>query len=697
MKKKSNFRELASSQIDLRYFLIISLCMFVVPISSFARELQLSPNGFSGLGVIPNSTVISPSQTSISFDRTLPGAANNKGYNTQIGLGLYDGLELVGRLATNDQRCNMFQSGACPANTIRDFSASLKWSLPLEWLKQNNAHLAFGVTDVGGAASYFKSYYAVASKEMGPFEISIGQGKGMANYALLHGTFGGLTYRPTKWLDLNVQKVGSNSWAVASFQSEIPYTQASGYITLNQRLTDAPVTEKQWVGVGVSMPLDGTASRKKNLQQNTPSQAQSNKSIANLRAEDLYGLMQINGFYKPRISENQKQLRVEIENTAYAWNTVDAVGVSLGILAATHGNVTGQTFELNVTSRGISQAVVTGDAPCLKRWLETGDVCGSLSIRSGLQRTSAKDALTKMNISDLLGLANWSFRPELVISPILVSSIGTEYGSFDMDGGVNINVVLPLWTGAAVETNQIKPVGIGTRGFEQGGVFYASRLKPATSRTLFHQLVNLPSINTQARLSLGTAYTTWDGHQLETSTQSDNGRHRLGFTGGSFKNDNLPASTHKNYELATYRYAHDDRMSTMTELTTGKYWGGDKGWSIGQKFWHGDTALNIYLRRTRMTESAPVVSFAGLQFSIPITPRVNKGMQHLGLRGTNQWTYTLESRVFDRENLLTGGYGEVPRMGDTLIQTFNRDRNSTRYLESSLVRTKSAFSELIAD
>jgi hypothetical protein len=266
-----------------------------------------------------------------------------------------------------------------------------------------------------------------------------------------------------------------------------------------------------------------------------------------------------------------------------------------------------------------------------------------------------------------------------------------------MDGGVNINLVLPLWTGAYLETNQVKPLGIGTRGFELGGVFYASRLKPDTSRTLVHQLVNVPSINTQARLSLGKAYTTWDGHQLETSTQSDNGRHRIGLTVGSFKNVTLLAKNHKNYELATYRYAHDDRITNLTEFTAGKYWGGDKGWSIGQKFWHGDTALNIYLKRTRMKESAPLVSFAGLQFSIPTTPRVNKGFKHVALRGTNQWTYALESRVFDRENLLTGGYGEVPRIGDTLIQTFNRDRNSTRYLESSFVRAKSAFNELNAE
>jgi hypothetical protein len=679
--------------IDLKKILIF----INILISMEVIAQPLSPNGYSGIGVIPSSQNLPTGNFTISFDPTLPNAPKNRGYNTQIGLGLYEGVELVGRLATNDLHCNMFLNGACPANNIRDFSASLKWSPPIDWLKKNNARLAMGITDMGGAANYFKSYYAVASKEMGPFELSIGQAKAMANFALLNGTFGGLTYRPTNWLDLNIQKVGTNSWAVASLQSVLPYTQASGYITLNHRLTDAPVTEKQWVGVGVSMSLDGTANRKKIHQQTTSSQEQSKKSIANLRPEDLYGLLQMNGFYKPRISENQKQLKLEIENTAYAWNTVDAVGLALGVLAATHGNVAGQTFELKVTSRGISQAVVIGDAPCLKRWLEKDEVCGSLLISSGLQRTGNNAGLGEINISQLLGLASWSFRPELAISPTLVSSIGTEFGSFDMDSGVNINVVLPLWTGATIETNQLKPLGIGTRGFEQGGVFYASRLKPATSRTLVHQLVNVSSINTQARLSLGTAYITWDGHQIETSTQSDNGRHRLGLTIGSFKNDTLPANNHKDYELATYRYAHDDRMSTVTELTTGKYWGGDKGWSIGQRFWHGDTALNIYLRRTRMTESAPLVSFAGLQFSIPITPRVNKGMQHLALRGTNQWTYTLESRVFDRENLLTGGYGEVPRIGDSLVQTFNRDRNSTRYLESSLGRAKSAFNELSAD
>ena len=171
------------------------------------------------------------------------------------------------------------------------------------------------------------------------------------------------------------------------------------------------------------------------------------------------------------------------------------------------------------------------------------------------------------------------------------------------------------------------------------------------------------------------AYSVWNGRQLETSSQTDNSRHKLGFTVGSFKTDTLRRNNERSYRLLNYRFVPDDMQQTSTEVTYGKFWGGDKGYNVSQRFWHGDTAINVYLRRTRMTETGPLVSFAGVQFSIPFTPRRDKGFEHFLLRGTSQWTYTLETRVFEKQNLLTGGYGEVPRIGDSLVQTFNRDRN----------------------
>ena len=288
----------------------------------------------------------------------------------------------------------------------------------------------------------------------------------------------------------------------------------------------------------------------------------------------------------------------------------------------------------------------------------------------------------------------WSFRPEIIVSPTLVTTIGTEYGSFDGDMGANINAVIPLWSGAMIENNRVRPVGVGTRNFEQGGLFYVSRLKPVTNRTLFHQLINLPAVNTQARFSTGTAYTVWDGRQIETSTQTENGRLKLGFTEGAFKNDALTNNNERSYRLVNYRFANNDQQTSVTEITQGKFWAGDKGFSINQRFWHGDTTLNIYLRRTRMTDSKPLVSFAGLQFSIPFTPRENKSLEYLGLRGVSQWTYSLETKILEKDNIITGGYGEVPKVGDSLVMTFNRDRNSNRYYDTNLGRMKNAYVNL---
>lgn len=674
----------------------ILACVLFTTFGARAGDIQISPNGYSGLGVVPAATTLGVGTAVIAFDPTLAGAKNTLGYNTQIGFGLYEGLELVGRLATNDQKCNMYKAGACPKDMIRDFSASLKWSLPIDWLKSHDASVAVGMSDVGGAASYFKSYYVVGSKRLGDFDLSLGQAKAMGDQALLSGGFGSIGYRPTNWSSVNVQRVGTNSWVSASAQSPIPYTQASAYVTVNRRLSDAPLTEKNWVGVGVSMPLDASSGSQKSSQTDergaTSAKAPANSLVQERRPEDLVNALASQGFFNPKIGSKKDQLVIQVENTAYAWNVMDAVGVALGVFASTHGNTGKQeNFELNITSRGIGQVQVTGEASCVKRWLQMGEVCSSLEIRSLLQRNVANDGAV-----DWTEGSAWSFRPEVVISPTLVSTIGTEYGSFDMDMGANINTIVPLWTGAVIETNRVKPLGIGTHGFEKGGIFYGSRLQSLNNRTLLHQIVSVPTLNTQARISYGTAYTVWQGSQVETSTQSDGGRHRLGFLKGDFKNDALAYNNEKKYELATYRYSHDDRMSTVTELTKGKFWGGDRGWIVGQRFWHGDTALNLYVRRSRMTEVSPLVSFAGIQFSIPLTPRQNRGMENVALKGVNQWTYTLETKVFDKDNRITGGYGEIPKVGDSLMQYLNRDRNSTRYLESGLIRAKSAFNELPA-
>jgi len=105
------------------------LAVSLIPSAIVAQVL--SSNGYSGVGMVPSTSTVLTGDAVFGFDKSIPGATNTKGFNTQIGLGLYSDIELVGRLATNDQKCNMFIQGACPTGNIRDFSASLKWSLPV--------------------------------------------------------------------------------------------------------------------------------------------------------------------------------------------------------------------------------------------------------------------------------------------------------------------------------------------------------------------------------------------------------------------------------------------------------------------------------------------------------------------------------------------------------------------------------------
>ena len=529
--------------------------------------------------------------------------------------------------------------------------------------------------------------------------------KGGASNAMLDGAMVSANWKPTDWSNFSIQKVGHNTTTHASIETLVLNDGTRAWLTFNHRISDVPVMAKNWIGWGISVPLDRVEMGSVSTPLVKVSPQTVSKQLDNLMPSDLPEALKDKGFYNPKIGTKANgTLVLELENNSYSWNILDAAGVALGAIASAYAQESKeQDFELVLTTRGIRQLKVTGGAKCVGLWLSKGEVCRKLEVQSLSQRSN-ETALLPASLSQLFGGLDdavnwktgsaWSFRPEIIISPTLVTTIGTELGSFDGDLGANINAVIPLWTGATVESNRVEPLGIRTKQFEKGGFFYASRVKPVTNRTLFQQLINLPVINTQARLSSGTTYSVWDGRQIETSSQTDNGRHKLGFTNGTFKNEGPYYSNERNYRLMNYRYANNEQQTSVTEVTKGKFWAGDKGFSINQRFWHGDTTLNIYFRRTRMSETQPLVSFAGVQFAIPFTPRENKSLEFLGVRGVSQWTYSLETKVLEKDNILTGGYGEVPKVGDSLVMTFNRDRNSNRYYDINLSRMKNAYVNL---
>ena len=645
----------------------------------------LSPNGYSGLGLIPSASVLTTGVAVLNYDTTLPGARNTDGHNIQIGLGLFDNFELVGRLATNDVRCNMFRAGACPADNIRDFSAGLKFSLPLDWLKDNGAKVSAGINDAGGAASYFKSYYVVGSKSFGDIDVTLGRAKAMTDYSILDGTFGGVTWNVNDWSQLSLQRVGNDQWAHAAVSVPITDTGVSAWFNYNRNLNDSTLTGKTWTGVGISVALD----RVEKLR--PASRPEATRKVQKIDPQDLISALEKNGFYGSKLGHTPSgKVVLQVENTAYHWNVLDAAGVALGLVASAYGGQE-QDFDLIVTTRGIQQILLSGDAKCAKSWLESDSPCEKLEVQSLTDKAYGEPDVTWAQSTF------WQVRPEVVLAPTLVSTIGTEYGAFDFHLGVNATLLMPLWKGAFWDFNQLYPLNVNTPNFEPGQPFFTSQLKEATSRRMLHQLLNFPSVNTQARLSTGMAYNVWNGNQIETTTQSENGHHRVGILAGRFTTDTLTTNNEKEFHLLSYRYTPVDSQKTSTELLNGKFWTGDTGFQYGQKFWHGDTSFSLYIKRSRMSDADRLVSFAGIQFSIPLTPRKNAGFSHIGVQGGNQWTYTIQSRIMDKDNKLTAGYSEIPRTGDTLLQILNRDRSASTYYQSNIGRIKNAFIHLTAD
>ena len=665
---------------------LLPLLAAITGLSSQAADF-LSPNGYSGMGLTPNADVISKSAGVISYDTVLPGAPNPLGHNVQIGFGLFDNVELIGRLASNDLKCNMFRAGACPPGVVlRDFSPSMKWTLPIDWLKQYNTRIAIGGTDIGGAAVNFRSNYGVATTTVGQFDISLGQAFAHKDTAMLDGTFGSVAWSPTPWGQLSVEKVGPNSWAHAGVNVPLTDSGINAWATYSRQINENPLTDRQWTGMGISIPID----RVNKLPRSAP--PPSHRQLASIAPAELASKLEKNGFYNPKIGKAPSgKVVVEVESNSYQWDILDAAGVALGAIASAYAD-SKQDFDLIVSTRGIQQLHISGDSACVKAWFESDTGCDSLAILSLNNNSYDTSQITWAET------AGWSFRPEAILIPALISTIGTEYGAFDFDMALNFNTVVPLWKGAYFDHSEIYPSdNFHSENFEPGKPLYSARITRFTNRRTVNQLLNFPSLNTHARLTAGTVYRTWDGAQLETTTQSNNGRHKLGLAYGSFKNDSLATNSEKTYNLTNYRYHYGDAQKTSTELTWGKFWGGDTGFLLAQRFWHGDTSLQIYVRRSRMSEAEPLVSFAGLQISLPLTPRKNAGFEHLSIRGSNQWSYTVETKVFDTDNRITGGYGEIPSIGASMEQMLNRDRNTTNYYESNRGRIKNAFSLLTSD
>ena len=152
----------------------------------------LSPLGTRGAINSPTADVLPWGDAAVALVNSNPEIKNSRPgvgeFGSLVGgFGLLPGLEGVARLAyVGDSRCNQYASGC--QSSMRDLSVSGKYQLPFSLPLQTR--LALGFTDYGGAATNFRSRYAVATSTLGDIDLSLGYSQREATKNLQSGAFG---------------------------------------------------------------------------------------------------------------------------------------------------------------------------------------------------------------------------------------------------------------------------------------------------------------------------------------------------------------------------------------------------------------------------------------------------------------------------------------------------------------------------
>ena len=563
--------------------------------AALAVDTTLTQGGFTGLSITPNAHLVPWGRVEATYDNQLPGISDPSGHNFVMGFGLLPNVEVMGRLAASSLQSNCFTQG-CGAT--RDLSASLKAGIGLD--AANRYRLAVGATDLGGAATFFRSYYGVLTYNEGPVEISGGVAKrsgpgGNGSKSPLNGPFGSVAWQPLPLVRAHVEYTDRNAWGGLRLFAPgqwLPEGWAAS-VGVNQRLTNTALTAKSWWSVALSIPLYKVPDlARSGPQAPLPALTSGQYSLPSYEARALPALdvtappavdsaaaltdaPVVSTFVPPAAVLDDRQLvalaaalkakglgdisvgrmpdnsvAVLVNNASYKWNSIDALGVALGAVSRTLGSFkTG--YRLILTERQISLVAVTGQTDCLSRWVNNE----AQSCAAGELSTPGKGALEPLHAGVswvVQGLQPGWKTVRMGFSPVLRTSLGTELGVLDTSLGANASLTLPLWRGASVEYSRNVPLA-NSSDYEKQGVFGNRRVLSATERLAVTQTVRVPLEQwlasgdeakaaqrglggLTAQATVGRVGTVFDGAHGAVRWEPGEGLHRLTAQSGIFRN-----------------------------------------------------------------------------------------------------------------------------------------------------------------
>jgi len=708
-------------------------------------SVGLAGNGggaFGGLSLTPVAQIDTGVMTAQYQNRVI-GTGRYEGINLTNVFGLSEFLEVGGRIAANTTTVNLYTGDG----GNRDLSASAKLQInPLLGLNQFPVKLALGASDVGGAATLFRAYYAVASYAQESWQASLGYAKaGQNNLASnpLNGAFVNGSYAVKPWLNLHLESSAKNTWASVGFQDDklLPSWGApigtTAYMRLNSQVRGANIVGgKPWVDVGIRLPLDWTEIKgskpsgigiaaTRTLQQPAPSSASVVASASAFASSSANQLVQINeqapasepkevlanyiqtlsdnliksGFEGVSIGTIGDMLVVKASDMVYEHSLLDGAGVALGRIAQ---NLPEQINQYRyVHARWGTPAIgFTGDVRCLKDWLERGNKCHPIDaaqpVFRNLHQWTEDMPWAVYNRQDI------RYKPRLKVNPVQNYYVATEFSLLDYSVGVQVQPSMLLWEGGSLEASKVYHIK-STTGYNPGEIFNFTRVREGVNGIMLTHMQKF-SGGLSGRFNLGQIGTGfYKGGHAELRWDSLNGELAAGINQGYWKSSNQVLQTVGHPTSVYARYAPSQKDWSL-EVIAGKYWYGDKGVSVISNHWMGDVKLSLYLRRSvppeRFWPGQFGATFAGLDLTFPLTPRKAMNNEHFQVKGSSRMGLSLSTPVGRTDNFIVDPFG-IPIYIKALVDSpvaahlgsvlMDYDRNRASYVSGHLERLRYAY------
>jgi hypothetical protein len=694
--------------IKMKQLAVASLGL-VISYSTFAKvDNLLSAQSFTGSLLTPNAQVVDHGDFSLLYGQGVPFQNHIAELdNLFFAAGAAPGLEAGGRIVTQTYDTNLYTDNG----GIRDLSASLKYQLPFVY-GLTGINVAVGGQDIGGAANNFATYYAVADYEFKqlPVRFSAGYGKSELSMGIMDGPFGSVELQPLPFAQLVGEYDSAQANAAVKVFTPDGFLPYGAQVALQYQLysghesTQPNKTNQNIWGVNASLPFlnynftKADAYAKTNaLTLNDRIQIEQAKSES-ASLKQLEHALTNEGFINVKVGHKESTVVVALENRRYNHNQMDGVGVALGIISSHLGvdiyndlnlATISDQFELFALVNDVPMMQVSGSATCYRRFVKSGEACPDLSFST----TQLTETIKQAKWVDTIKESGFG-RTQVILSPALRHSDATEFGVLDYSLALATNTYTTLWSGAAIDIRHLMPVS-NSDDFDEGKRWGDSSFENEVDRILIHQAIRLP-FDLTSQLSVGQIYGDYQGFINETQWISPSGIHTFGFQISQFSNkdefnENGQEMLDKNTGLLSYTLSVPN-WNWQGSVESGDYWNGDSGYKITSTHWLGDAKLEVQYQSTTALKSEESEQFLALSVSVPLTLWRDMKPGYLQLRGIDQFTYALQTRIGESHNNFNSGLGAAVHLQHKLSrQYYNNARMSPDYFEANVYRLRNAY------